>query len=168
MTRQKSDLSSWQKCVRLEYVTLADYKEFRPSINKEFCPIKGSATYLTSINCRSQLRNFSLNLQVSGRVSVNWDKITTVPIYVNFMQYNFSFKSQNPLHVPVSNLLLLGYKVQRYDFAKLFLKYGSEEKGSSLYRCSILLGFIMSKKQERLRSELLSEDKITNLLGFST
>ena len=30
----------------------------------------------------------------------------------------------------------------------------------------LLLGFIMSKKQERLRSELLSEDKITNLLGF--
>jgi hypothetical protein len=26
----------------------------------------------------------------------------------------------------------------------------------------------MSKKQERLRSELLSEDKITNLLGFLT
>ena len=48
------------------------------------------------------------------------------------------------------------------------LKYGSEEKGSSLCRCSILLGFIMSKKQERLRSELLSEDKITNLLGFLT
>ena len=48
------------------------------------------------------------------------------------------------------------------------LKYGSEEKGSLLCRCSILLGFIMSKKQERLRSELLSEDKITNLLGFLT
>ena len=27
----------------------------------------------------------------------------------------------------------------------LFLKYGSEEKGSSLCKCSILLGFIMSK-----------------------
>mgnify|MGYP001420272808 CR=1 FL=1 len=26
----------------------------------------------------------------------------------------------------------------------------------------------MSKKQERLRSELLSEDRITNLLGFLT
>ena len=48
------------------------------------------------------------------------------------------------------------------------LKYGSEEKGSWLYKCSILLGFILSKKQERLRSELLSEDKITNLLGFLT
>ena len=48
------------------------------------------------------------------------------------------------------------------------LKYGSEEKGSSLCKCSILLGFFMSKKQERLRSELLSEDKITNLLGFLT
>ena len=48
------------------------------------------------------------------------------------------------------------------------LKYGSEEKGSSLYKCSSLLGFILSKKLERLRSELLSEDKITNLLGFLT
>ena len=48
------------------------------------------------------------------------------------------------------------------------LKYGSEEMGSSLCRCSSLMGFIMSKKQERLRSELLSEDKITNLLGFLT
>ena len=48
------------------------------------------------------------------------------------------------------------------------LKYGSEEKGSSLCKCSILLGLFMSKKLERLRSELLSEDKITNLLGFLT
>ena len=48
------------------------------------------------------------------------------------------------------------------------LKYGSEEKGSWLYRCSSLLGFIMSKKQERLRSELLSEGKITNFLVFLT
>jgi hypothetical protein len=29
-------------------------------------------------------------------------------------------------------------------------------------------GFFMSKKLERMRSELLSEDKITNLLGFLT
>ena len=48
------------------------------------------------------------------------------------------------------------------------LKYGSEEKGSSICKCSILLSFFMSKKLERLRSELLSEDKITNLLGFLT
>ena len=48
------------------------------------------------------------------------------------------------------------------------LKYGSEEKGSWFYRCSSFLGFIMSKKQEKLRSELLSEEKITNLLGFLT
>ena len=48
------------------------------------------------------------------------------------------------------------------------LKYGYEEKGSSFCKCSNLLGFIMSKQQERLRSELLSEDKITNLLGFLT
>ena len=48
------------------------------------------------------------------------------------------------------------------------LKYGSEEKGSSFCKCSIFLGFLMSRKQERLRSELLSEHKITNLLGFLT
>ena len=50
----------------------------------------------------------------------------------------------------------------------LRLKYGSEEKGSSLYKCSSLLGFFMLKKLERLRSELFSEDEITNLLGFLT
>ena len=50
----------------------------------------------------------------------------------------------------------------------VLLKYGSEEKGSLLYKCSILLGFIMSKKHKRMRSELLSDDKITNLLGFLT
>ena len=58
------------------------------------------------------------------------------------------------------------YAKLRPCMPKNLLKYESEEKGSSLCRCSILLGFIMSKKQERLRSELLSEDKITNLLGF--
>ena len=58
---------------------------------------------------------------------------------------------------------------ERYVLAQFFLlKYGSEEKGSSLCKCSIILGFFMSKKLERLRSELLSEDKITNLLGFLT
>ena len=48
------------------------------------------------------------------------------------------------------------------------LKYESDEKGSWFYKRSILLGFIMSKKQERLRSVLLSEDRITNLKGFLT
>ena len=52
--------------------------------------------------------------------------------------------------------------------SKKELKYGSEEKGSSLCKCSILLGYFMSKKLERLRYELLLEDKITNLLGFLT
>ena len=54
------------------------------------------------------------------------------------------------------------------SFSKKELKYESEEKGSSLCKCSILLGFFMSKKLERLCSELLSEDKITNLLVFLT
>ena len=57
---------------------------------------------------------------------------------------------------------------QKIHFTCLVLKYGSKEKGSWFCKYSILLGFIMSKKQERLRSELLSEDKITNLLGFLT
>ena len=48
------------------------------------------------------------------------------------------------------------------------LKYSSQERNYLFYECSPLLGFIMSKKQERLRSELLSEDKITNLLVFLT
>ena len=50
--------------------------------------------------------------------------------------------------------------------AVILLKMYSEETIPSFHECSPLLGFIMSKKQERLRSELLSEDKITNLLGF--
>ena len=52
--------------------------------------------------------------------------------------------------------------------AGCILKMYSEETIPSFHECSPLLGFIMSKKQERLRSELLSEDKITNLLGFLT
>ena len=60
------------------------------------------------------------------------------------------------------------FKVKLFWFWQWLLKYGSDEKGSSLYKCSTLLGFFMSKKLERLRSELLSEDKITNLLGFLT
>ena len=63
---------------------------------------------------------------------------------------------------------ILKRQLSRQMFVRKLLKYGSEEKDFSLYRCSILLGFIMSKKQERLRSELLLEDKITNLLGFLT
>ena len=48
------------------------------------------------------------------------------------------------------------------------LKYSSQERNYLFYECSPLLGFITSKKQERLRSELLSEGKITNLLVFLT
>ena len=48
------------------------------------------------------------------------------------------------------------------------LKYSSQERNYLFYECSPHLGFIMSKKQERLHSELLSEGKITNLLVFLT
>ena len=37
----------------------------------------------------------------------------------------------------------------------MLLKYGSEEKGSSFYKCSILLGFILSNR----RFVILSSDK---------
>ena len=57
------------------------------------------------------------------------------------------------------------FHLTKYSIPKAVLKYGSEEKGSSLCKCSILLSFFMSKKLERLCSELLLEDKITNLLG---
>ena len=53
-------------------------------------------------------------------------------------------------------------------FLAQLLKYGSQERNYLFYECSLLLGFIILKKQERLRSELLSEDKITNLLVFLT
>ena len=66
------------------------------------------------------------------------------------------------------NLCNYGFQPKRRCKTKYVLKYGSGEKVPSFCKCSILLGFIMSKKQERLRSELLSEDKITNLLVFLT
>ena len=49
---------------------------------------------------------------------------------------------------------------------KTKLKYGSEEKGSSLCKCSILLGFILSKKPKRF--VILSSDKSSerNLSSF--
>ena len=37
--------------------------------------------------------------------------------------------------------------VQQKQHAGMNLKYGSEEKGSLLCKCSILLGFFMSKKK---------------------
>ena len=67
----------------------------------------------------------------------------------------------------MKNLKQKGYLNQEKRLKKeieaVELKYGSEEKGSWLCKCSILLGFFMSKKLERLRSELLSEDKITRV-----
>ena len=48
----------------------------------------------------------------------------------------------------------------------IILKYGSEEKGSSLYKCSILLGFLFVKKPKRF--VILSSDKSSdrNLSSF--
>ena len=48
------------------------------------------------------------------------------------------------------------------------IKYGSEEKGSSLSRCSILLGFIMSKNPRGLWFYLLIKVQNANSLVFLT
>ena len=103
-----------------------------------------------------------------SRNHVTFDPCSTCPDFWNFgfddsgvfgykaeVDYILEITSQGQIH-------FVGHSMGTTQF----LKYGSEEKGSSLCRFSILLGFIMSKKQERLRSELLSEDKIRNLLGF--
>ena len=87
-----------------------------------------------------------------------------------------SFHQRAQSHTPISKVILARLRELTPGFTVItqgsahttLLKYGSEEKGSSFCKCSTLMGFIMSKKPERLRSELLSEDKITNLLGFLT
>ena len=49
-----------------------------------------------------------------------------------------------------------------------WLKYGSEEKGSSLYKCSILLGFILSKNPRGLWLYLLIKVQNATSLVFLT
>ena len=78
------------------------------------------------------------------------------------------FWRQTDSHPVVCKVQVHSSQTLKVSASRLILKYRSEEKGSSLCKCSILLGFFMSKKLERLRSELLSEDKITNLLGSLT
>ena len=105
------------------------------------------------------------NLQTSMKYCVkdflkNFFKKTSV-FFKNYQRCYFLIFIGESWHFPSQSKVCSMY-------TKNILKYGSEEKGSWLYRCSPLLGFIMSKKQARLRSELLSEDKITNLLVFLT
>ena len=54
----------------------------------------------------------------------------------------------------------------QFIYAILLLKYGSEEKGSSLYKCSILLGFIMSKNLRCLWFYLLIKVQNATSLVF--
>ena len=63
---------------------------------------------------------------------------------------------------------LISFRMENFFLKIPDLKYGSQERNYLFYECSPLLGFIMPKKQERLRSELLSEDKIIYLLVFLT
>ena len=64
---------------------------------------------------------------------------------------------------PLLEKLSNGGKIQ---IAKL--KYGSEEKGSSLYKCSILLGFILSKNLRGLWFYLLIKVQNATSLVFLT
>ena len=52
-----------------------------------------------------------------------------------------------------------------YHALYIYLKYGSEEKGSFFCKCSILLGFVMSKKLRGLWFYLLLKVNTTSL-GF--
>ena len=52
------------------------------------------------------------------------------------------------------------------QFRGYLLKYGSEKKGSSLYKCSILLGFILSKNLRGLRFYLLIKVQSATSLVF--
>ena len=67
--------------------------------------------------------------------------------------------------VPFDKKLWLNLSQQTNHMnSSYLLKYGSKEKGSSLYKCSIILGFILSKK----RFVILSSDKSSerNLFSF--
>ena len=80
-------------------------------------------------------------------------------------QFLTSVCRQNSILPPPNCLRLLLTTPSAWSIS---LKTRSEKILYWFCRFSILLGLIMSKKQERLRSELLSEDKITNLLVFLT
>ena len=76
---------------------------------------------------------------------------------ITYVAYLFLISSLINLLVVKNRSSLVACLIPKYRY---MIKYGSKEKGSSLCKCSILLGFFMSKKQERLLSELLSEDII--------
>ena len=137
--------------------------------------------YLSSINSSKQkifkqlltLEKLIYILEASENVTWCFKLLTDKKYNEHFIFKDLSFNKNLQI---IQNLInykeitsedSLNYMLVEAEQA-VALKYGSEEKGFSLCKCSILLGFFMSKKQERLRSELLSEDKITNLLGFLT
>ena len=123
----------------------------------------GTRSYVKSGTCYSF---FAASSQLSVIVSVF---IKTTEFRIQPSYYIIKFRGGNfQLIDHVISLLFRNDSKSTTYIPKIVPKYGSEEKGSSLCKCSILLGFFMSKKLERLRSELLSEDKITNLLGFLT
>ena len=63
---------------------------------------------------------------------------------------------------------ILGLEKTVLHVSGTVLKYGSEEKGSSLYKCSILLGFILSKNLRGLWFYLLIKVQNATSLVFLT
>ena len=64
-----------------------------------------------------------------------------VPCTLYKLNYPANLTNEGTIKFGVYGKIFIKYIVK----VNGFLKYGSEEKGSSLCRCSILLGFIMSK-----------------------
>ena len=73
------------------------------------------------------------------------------------------------LHTILNNLLFICFFWQKGHYQiENTLKYGSEEKGSSFCKCSILLGFIVSKKLRGLWFYLLIKVQNATSLVFLT
>ena len=75
-------------------------------------------------------------------------------------------KQQEILHIFITFYVRFCYLCLNNKVS--LLKYGSEERGSSLYKCSPLLGFIMSKKLRGLWFYLLIKVQNATSLVFLT
>ena len=127
-------------------------------------------TYCSYIRLSFTQRIYDESIHGFGLFHLHSRYIVQILVHSHFdlVSSPLALEATEPVSEPVTQMVVELINIHLISVQQKRLKYGSEEKGSSLCRCSILLGFIMSKKQERLRSELLSEDKITNLLGFLT
>ena len=104
------------------------------------------------------------------------DQPTYVLLWVIFLVSAFSYQ----MSCPRAKLSQFGHTAFHWNLMHLLwvsvvlrssnwlLKYGSEEKGSSLYKCSILLGFILSKNLRGLWFYLLTQVQNATSLVFLT